>query len=100
VPAFQALYNGFDRQLDHQRRYTPKSLKALLERSGFRVIHRQYFNLIAILGWFVSGTLLRKKMISGGQMKLFNAMVPLWKVIDFFFRKIAGISVISVGEKA
>jgi len=99
VPAFQFLFNGFDKQLDHQRRYTRKSLKKLIEESGFELKSTQYFNFIAILGWYISGTILRKEMIPGGQMKLYDKLVPLWKIIDFFTSKIAGVSVIQVGEK-
>lgn len=100
VPAFQWLYNGFDEQLDHQRRYTRKSLKKLIEGSGFELKSTQYFNFIAILGWYISGTILRKEMIPGGQMKLYDKLVPLWKIIDFFTSRIAGVSVIQVGEKS
>lgn len=99
VPAFQALYNGFDKQLDHQRRYTQKSLRKLLEGNGFNVIHAQYFNVMGVLGWFFSGNILRKKEIPGGQMKLYNELVPLWKLLDFFTQKIVGLSVIQVGVK-
>lgn len=99
VPAFQWLYNGFDKQLDHQRRYTQKSLRTLLEKNGFMVKHAQYFNLIGILGWFFSGNILRKKNIPTGQMKLYNELVPLWKVFDFFTQKMIGLSVIQVGVK-
>ncbi|HPE78155.1 MAG TPA: class I SAM-dependent methyltransferase [Draconibacterium sp.] len=99
VPAFQWLYNGFDKQLDHQRRYTQKSLFKLLEGNGFQVIHRQYFNLIGILGWFFSGSILHKKNIPSGQMKLYNELVPVWKLFDFFTQKIIGLSVIQVGVK-
>lgn len=100
VPAFQWLYNGFDMQLDHQRRYTQISLRQLLEGAGFRIIHHQFFNFIAILGWFISGTVLRKRIIPGSQMRFYDAMVPIWKVIDFFVHKWIGISVIQVGEKS
>ncbi len=99
VPAFQWLYNGFDKQLDHQRRYSQKSLRNLLEGAGFSVIHRQYFNFIAIFGWYISGTVLRKKIIPGGQMRFYDALVPVWKLIDFFTRKLVGISIIQVGVK-
>jgi SAM-dependent methyltransferase len=99
VPAFQWLYNGFDKQLDHQRRYTQESLRNLLEGNGFDVIHAQYFNVMGVLGWFFSGNILRKKNIPTGQMKLFNELVPLWKVFDFFTQKIMGLSVIQVGVK-
>ena len=39
VPAFQWLFNDFDTQLDHQRRYTQKSLRSVLEGAG-RVVCR------------------------------------------------------------
>ncbi len=100
VPAFQRLYNGFDEQLDHQRRYSRSALTTLIENSGFEIKHKQYFNFIAIFGWYISGTILRKKMIPNGQMKFYDHMVPLWKVLDFFMQRIAGISVIQVGEKS
>lgn len=99
VPAFQALYNQFDVQLEHHRRYVPRSLKAVFEKSGFRVVHSQYFNFIAVFGWFVSGNVLRKKIIPNGQMRFYDRLVPLWKVIDFFTHRFAGVSVIQVGEK-
>lgn len=67
VPAFQFLFNGFDKQLGHYRRYTEKSLKNLMVSAGFEVIHSTYFNFIGTLGWYVSGNILRKKMIPGGR---------------------------------
>lgn len=99
VPAFQCIYNGFDEQLGHYRRYTAKALTELLESTGFQVRHSQYFNFIGILGWFVSGNILRKRIIPGGQMRFYNALVPFWKVIDFFTSRLAGISVIQTGVK-
>lgn len=99
VPAFQCLYNGFDRQLDHQRRYSNRSLKKLIEGNGFHVIHTQYFNFIAIFGWFISGNILRKKIIPGNQMRFYDLMVPVWKKIDILTKNLMGISVIQVGLK-
>jgi SAM-dependent methyltransferase len=99
VPAFQSLFNQFDIQLEHQRRYNRRSLKSLISSNGFEVVHSQYFNFIGILGWFVSGKLLRKKMIPEGQMKLYDSFVPVWKIIDFFTNGFAGLSVIQVGTK-
>lgn len=99
VPAFQCLFNGFDEQLEHFRRYTAKSLKMELERAGFVVERSRYFNFIAILGWFISGTILRKRIIPAGQMRFYNALVPVWKLLDMLFYRFAGISVIQVGKK-
>lgn len=99
VPAFQRLFNQFDEQLDHQRRYTARTLKTLIETNGFKVKHSRYFNFIGMLGWLISGNILRKKMIPGGQMKIYDALVPLWKIIDFFTCRFVGISIIQMGEK-
>ena len=99
VPAFNQLYNDFDKQLGHYRRYTKKSLQDLLRTTGFEIVHTQYFNSIGTLGWFMSGSILRKKMIPQGQMKLYNTLVPLWKVIDTITNPFIGLSVICVGKK-
>ncbi len=99
VPAFQFLFNGFDEQLGHYRRYTSKTLKNLMESADFEVIHSRYFNFIGTLGWFVSGNILRKKMIPGGQMKLYDTLVPVWKLVDSFTQKFSGLSVIQTGQK-
>jgi SAM-dependent methyltransferase len=99
VPAFKWLYNGFDEQLGHYRRYNVRILKKLLESTGFRVTLSRYFNFVGILGWYFSGNILRKKMIPDGQMRLYNHLVPVWRLIDFFTHRFAGLSVIQVGEK-
>lgn len=99
VPAYQSLYNGFDVELEHFRRYTQKTLYALIKKNNFNIKKLFSFNLIGILGWYVSGTLLKKKSIPEGQMGLFNMLVPIFKLVDFLtFRKI-GLSVICVATK-
>ncbi|MEL6134202.1 MAG: class I SAM-dependent methyltransferase, partial [Bacteroidota bacterium] len=99
VPAFPLLFNTFDQHLGHFRRYTRQSLCHLIQSAGFRVIHSQYFNLLGILGWMVSGTLLRRKQIPTGQMKGFDRVVPFLRKIDPLFHRLGGLSVCCVGEK-
>jgi len=98
VPAFQALFNQFDRSLGHYLRFTRKSLSQLMEANQFEVVMLNYFNFIGIFGWWFTGSILRKKEIPEGQMALYNALVPLFRIIDFFTTKIAGLSVIAVGK--
>ena len=98
VPAYQWLYNKFDKELEHYRRYTRKSLKKLFS-SHMKIIHSQYFNLAGIFGWFLSGSLLKKKTIPAGQMKLYNKLVPLFKLADKIIVNQLGLSVIVVGQK-
>jgi SAM-dependent methyltransferase len=99
VPAFQTLFNKFDVALEHQRRYTPKSLERVMAIPGFKVIHTQFFNVAGILGWFVSGKMMRKNTIPGGQMRLYDQLVPLWKIVDWFLKPFCGLSVICVAQK-
>ena len=98
VPAFQSLYNHFDTALGHFRRYTDKTLKTIFDANDFSIVHHQYFNLIGMAGWWVSGSLLRKKIIPEGQMKLYNFFVPVFRVIDQVSNRILGLSVIMVGK--
>ncbi len=99
VPAYQALFNGFDVTLEHFRRYNKKSLVQLLSKHGV-VQQSFYFNAVGILGWWTSGQLFKNKTIPEGEMKLYNFFVPLIRIIDkMLFRKI-GLSVVGVLRKS
>ncbi len=99
VPAYQALFNEFDRSLEHYRRYTEGSLKSIFEKNNFQIVHSQYFNFAAIAGWWFSGNILKKKTIPAGQMQLYNMLVPIFKIIDKIVLNKIGISVIVEGVK-
>jgi 2-polyprenyl-3-methyl-5-hydroxy-6-metoxy-1,4-benzoquinol methylase len=98
VPAFQSLFNQFDEALGHFRRYTAKTLLPVFKSNEYSIIHQQYFNFIGIAGWWVSGTLLRKKVIPEGQMKIYNFFVPAFRIIDHITQKWFGLSVVMVGR--
>lgn len=99
VPAFQSLYNSFDKELQHFRRYSKSSLEQLLSTSGFTILHTKYFNVAGVFGWWFSGNLLKNKILPAGQLSLFNRLVPVFEVADTLVGKRIGLSVISVGEK-
>ena len=99
VPAYQALYNGLDKALFHYRRYNKRSLNELFLKNDLSIDKSYYFNFAGILGWFVSGKLQKNNTIPGGQLKLYNSLVPIFKLVDLItFRKI-GLSVVCVGTK-
>jgi len=99
VPSYQKLYNGFDKELGHYRRYTKSLLSPVFLKNAFTIIHKQYFNFIGIFGWYVTGNLMKKETIPGGQMKLYNTLVPVFKIIDKLIFNSAGLSTIVVGKK-
>ena len=98
VPAYQFLYNSFDVELGHYIRYNTKSLKKLLEETGFAVTHQQYFNAAGITGWLMNG-LFRKKLIPKKQLKIFDKLVPVIRFIDAITFNTVGLSIIAVAKK-
>ncbi len=99
VPAYQTLYNTFDENLYHYRRYTRRSLKKVFKENQIPVLADFHFNLIGIAGWILSGSILKKEGIPSGQMKIYDRLVPIFRLIDkIIFRQI-GLSVIVIGEK-
>lgn len=99
VPAYQALYNSFDVALEHYRRYTADSLSELIKNEGFELIKTNYFNAAGMAGWWFTGSILKKKTIPGGQMKLYNSLVPAFKILDKVVLNKVGLSTICVAKK-
>ncbi|MEM7372660.1 MAG: class I SAM-dependent methyltransferase [Bacteroidota bacterium] len=98
IPAYQWLYNKFDENLYHFRRYTRKTMSEVFRKNEFNILQAFHFNLIGIAGWFVSGSLLKKEIIPSGQMKLYNTLVPVFRLIDKLSFRQMGLSVIVVGD--
>jgi 2-polyprenyl-3-methyl-5-hydroxy-6-metoxy-1,4-benzoquinol methylase len=99
VPAFQALYNRFDVELQHYRRYNKQTLKNFLKKGDFSITHIQYFNMMGISGWYLYGTVLKRRLISGNLMSSYNKLVPFFKILDKVSFNSLGLSVIAVGKK-
>jgi SAM-dependent methyltransferase len=99
VPAFKELFNSFDVELGHYRRYNKKQLERMFIENKLSINYSRYFNAAGILGWWVSGYVLNKKNIPSGQMKLYNRLVWIFKIMDFFTNRFVGLSVIVAGRK-
>ncbi len=99
VPSHPWLYGSLDQHLGHHRRYSKKDLRNKLEAIGFRVIYLKYFNRIGILGWFLNSRVLRKKRLSSFQLRIYNLLVPVFK-LETFFPLPVGTSLLAVGEKS
>ena len=98
VPAFQWMYNSLDKALDHFRRYRSRQVKALVTQAGLTHLHTEYFNIAGMPGWWINGTLRRKKLVPAGQLRIFDALVPLLRLIDKLFCYRFGLSVITVSQ--
>lgn len=99
VPAYRWLFNPLDSNDGHFRRYERTELNEKLKTAGFDVIHESRFNLFGIAGWFLNGTILRRKDLPAGQMGLFNKIAPFLFWFENLVGPPAGLSLLAVGAK-
>jgi SAM-dependent methyltransferase len=98
VPVYPALFSRFDRELGHYRRYTRRSLEKLLS-TDFDMAKTWYFNAAGLPGWFLFGSVLRRKVITKGQLAVYDRLVPLFRSLDAILGHRVGLSVIAVAGR-
>ena len=97
VPQDQAAYGTLDEVLGHYRRYSEAQLRKRMEEAGFEIERMLHFNRVTRPGWRFNGQILRRRSFSRFQLRVFDALVPLWRRIDRFFPWPA-VSVIAIGR--
>jgi glycosyltransferase involved in cell wall biosynthesis len=98
VPAGAWLYGSLDRELGHFRRYTKRDVEVLLSTAGFDVETVYSLNKPGVIGWWLNGKILRRKRLGKSQIKLFNALVPLFRLIDPLLPWI-GLSLVVIAKR-
>jgi hypothetical protein len=98
VPAHMRLYNELDRVYGHYRRYDRQSLRAVVESAGLEVVEMRSFNLLGVLGW-LSKRNDPSPEISSGALKVYEALVPLWRPFEELLRPRFGLSLIVHARK-
>lgn len=93
VPAHPSLYGALDRVYGHYRRYTRKSLTQVLEAAGLEVIELRSFNLLGVLGWLANRNRSAPR-VSRGAIKVFEAMLSVWRPIEERLRPRFGLSLL------
>ncbi len=98
VPHDQRIFGTLDTALGHYRRYSHEELRGKMERAGFHVERVLEFNRISRPPWFVSGRVLKRKVLSPAQMRVFDRLVWLWRRIDGLLPW-PPVSIIGIGVK-
>ena len=96
VPHDQAIYGSLDKVLGHYRRYSEEQLRTRMEQAGFEIEQMLHFNRVTRPGWRFNGQVLRRESFGRFQLRVFDALVPLWKQIDPLLPWPA-VSVIAIG---
>jgi glycosyltransferase involved in cell wall biosynthesis len=98
VPFNPKLYSEFDRQIGHFRRYQKGELEKKMQKAGFLVERQFYFNKVGVLAWRIGNTLFGQRTITSGQLKLYNFLTPLFRVLDSILHT-AGLSTVVIARK-
>ncbi|HYR56982.1 MAG TPA: hypothetical protein VEO95_00060, partial [Chthoniobacteraceae bacterium] len=98
VPFGMRLYSEFDRLLGHFRRYERGELEGKFRDAGFAVEKQSFFNKAGVLAWFVSNTLGGQRVLKPWQLRIYNALTPVFKMLDRVL-PIAGLSTIVIARK-
>lgn len=98
VPQHPSLYSPLDEGLGHRCRYDQGALREELQTNGFTVEHMEDFNRVSMPAWWWNGRIIGKRDFGRWQLKLFDILVPLFKVTDRFVPW-PGLGIIAVGRK-
>jgi hypothetical protein len=82
VPRGQNLYSTLDSAIGHFRRYDKDRLKGLFTELDYEVEELFTLNKVGVLGWWWRGKITKQQVIGRVGLKLFNVLVPIFKLID------------------
>ena len=82
VPQGMKAFGTLDKALHHVRRYSDSELGHKMASVGFRIGPLLKFNRITYPAWIVNGQILKRRGFSTAQLKLFDALTPVWRRID------------------
>lgn len=99
VPAHRALYGAIDRSVGHERRYDRGLLERRLRGAALEPLQLRHVNPVGALGWLLSSRILRREQVPQGQLRIYDALVPLLRPLDAL-RLPFGLSLWAVGRKA
>jgi glycosyltransferase involved in cell wall biosynthesis len=84
VPSGQSIFNSLDRELGHFRRYSEDQLHDRMTAAGFDVETILRFNRSSRPGWWLNGTILKRRTISRLQLRNFDRLVWLLRRVDAY----------------
>jgi SAM-dependent methyltransferase len=100
VPAMPGIYGTLDTALEHYRRYTKKSLSAVIEAAGWKIKSVSYANLPGIIAWYVAGRILKKTSLSGGEVGFYDRWaIPLISRVESIWSPPIGQSLLAIASK-
>ena len=100
VPAHPSLYGALDAAIGHHRRYGRDSLALAAGRAGLALVHCRFFNLAAAPGWWLNARVLKRSEPPEGQIRLYDRLVPAFRLLDRLTGPPFGASLIAAAVPA
>ncbi len=98
VPAFARLFGTLDTHLRHFRRYEKEELAAKLREAGFEIEDLRFVNRPGILGWWLNGKVLRRRVLPRSQLLAFKLLMPMLER-EKEHPPTAGLSLVAIARK-
>lgn len=99
VPAHPRLYGAYDQLDGHFRRYTRRSLKAVIARTSLRPVRMRYFNALGAAGWWFRYHILRSSTHTERDFRMMNRLIPFLRQIERLIPPPFGLSLVTVLQK-
>lgn len=98
VPALQQLFGSMDEAVGHYRRYSPATLRSVVENNGFRIRTLEWMNVVGIPGWFLNGRVFKRRAVPEFQLKVYDRIAPVLASIESRVKLPIGMSLFAVAE--
>jgi len=82
VPRGENLFSSLDEAIGHYRRYDEERLRALFTPLNYEIEELFTLNKIGVLGWWYRGKIAKQQAIGRFGLKVFNLLVPVFKLVD------------------
>jgi len=98
VPYNQKLFSDFDRRIGHYRRYSNGELEKKMTEAGLVIEKQFYFNKVGVIAWWLGNKLLGQRSITSRQLKIYNILTPIFRLLDYIL-PMSGLSTVIIAKK-
>ena len=98
-PAGPGLMSALDSAVGHFRRYARRELSRKARAAGLEPVLERTVNLAGAVGWFVTAKLFARTELPEGPSRLFDLLVPVFRLWEDRLPIPWGLSVLFVAEK-
>jgi SAM-dependent methyltransferase len=99
VPAFMFAMSNVDIATGHVRRYTKKSMRAVMDEAGLEIEKLHYANALGLIGYYAATSIFKLAPKEGPMVKIYDSVVlPVTKAFESVVRPPFGQSVFVVAR--